>query len=78
MATSSSILSVFGSPESIDETCGIVVERNSIQGVLAAIDRIRSQRGVCYTKEMCVRRAQYYGREYRFMEYIQEVYDSIL
>ena len=67
-----------GSPESIDETCGIVVERNSIQGVLAAVDRIRSMRGVCYTQEMCVRHAQYYSKEYRFMEYIQEVYDVML
>lgn len=67
-----------GSPESIDESCGIVVERNSIQGVLAAIDRIRSMRGICYTPEMCVRHAQYYSKEYRFMEYIQEVYDVML
>lgn len=64
-----------GSPESIDDTCGIVVERNSIQGVLAAIDKIRSSRGICYTPSMCIARAQLYDREYRFMEYIQEVYD---
>ncbi len=64
-----------GSPESLDDTCGIVVERNSIQGVVAAIDKIRSSRGICYTREMCMRRAEYYSKDYRFMEYIQEVYD---
>ncbi|MBR6452257.1 MAG: glycosyltransferase [Lachnospiraceae bacterium] len=64
-----------GSPESLDDTCGIVVERNSIQGVVAAIDKIRANRGICYTPEMCMRRAEYYSKEYRFMEYIQEVYD---
>jgi len=66
-----------GSPESLDETCGIVVERNSIQGVIAAIDRILANRGMLYTEEMCVRRAELYSKDYRFMEYIQEVYDMI-
>lgn len=65
-----------GSAESIDETCGIAVERNSIQGVIAALDRIQSQKGICYTPEMCMRRARYYDRNYRFLEYIQEVYEG--
>ena len=66
-----------GSPESIDETCGEVVERNSIQGVVAAIEKIQSMRGSCYTTEMCFRRAQMYSKEYRFMEYIQNVYEAL-
>lgn len=66
-----------GSPESLDESCGIVVERNSIQGVVAAADKILANRGVLYTPEMCMRRAQLYNKDYRFMEYIQEVYDMI-
>lgn len=66
-----------GSPESLDETCGEVVERNSIQGVVAAIDKILSQKGRCYTKEMCLRRAQLYSQEYRFLEYIQNVYEAL-
>lgn len=66
-----------GAAESIDDTCGIAVERNSIQGVVAAIDKILSQRGINYTVENCLRRARIYDREYRFMEYIQEVYEGI-
>lgn len=66
-----------GAAESIDDTCGIAVERNSIQGVVAAIEKIMSQRGVAYTVEDCLKRARIYDREYRFMEYIQEVYEGI-
>ncbi len=65
-----------GSPESLDETCGISVDRNSVQGVLAAIERIIAQRGVNYTREQCVNRAMLYSKENRFTEYISEVYDA--
>ncbi len=65
-----------GSPESLDDTCGIAVDRNSIQGVLAAIERIIAQRGVNYTREQCVSRARLYSKEKRYTEYISEVYDA--
>ncbi len=66
-----------GSPESIDDTCGVVVERNSVQGVVAAIEKIITSNGSCYTKEMCVRRAMLYSKEFRFLEYIQHVYEAL-
>ena len=66
-----------GSSESIDETCGISVEKNSVQGVVAAIDTILSQKGMAYTREDCVRRARMYDREVRFEEYIREVYEGM-
>lgn len=66
-----------GSAESIDDTCGISVERNSIQGVIAAFDKILSQKGILYTEEDCVRRARLYDKNYRFLEYIQEVYEGM-
>ena len=66
-----------GSPESIDETCGEAVDRNSIQGIVAAIDKIQSLKGECYTTQMCLRRAQLYSKEYRFLEYIQNVYEAL-
>jgi len=66
-----------GAAESIDDSCGIAVERNSIQGVVAAIEKIMSQRGIAYTVDDCLRRARIYDRNYRFMEYIQEVYEGI-
>lgn len=66
-----------GSAESIDDTCGISVERNSVQGVVAAIDTILSQKGLAYTTEDCLRRARLYDKEVRFEEYIREVYEGM-
>ncbi len=66
-----------GSAESIDETCGIAVERNSVQGVVAAIETILSQKGIAYTADDCVRHARQYDREVRFEEYIREVYEGM-
>lgn len=66
-----------GSAESIDDTCGIAVEKNSVQGVVAAIDTILSQKGMAYTQEDCIRRAKLYDREVRFEEYIREVYEGM-
>ncbi|MCR5106627.1 MAG: glycosyltransferase [Lachnospiraceae bacterium] len=66
-----------GSPESIDETCGIAVEKNSIQGIIAALDKIEMSKGESYTKEQCVYRAMLYDKNTRFLEYIQEVYEGI-
>ncbi len=66
-----------GSAESIDDTCGIAVERNSVQGVVAAIDTILSQKGMAYTTSDCVRHAMLYDREVRFEEYIREVYEGM-
>ena len=66
-----------GAAESIDDSCGIAVERNSIQGIIAAIDRIISMKNRLYTPEMCIKHARLYDREYRFMEYLQEVYEGI-
>lgn len=66
-----------GSSESIDDTCGVAVERNSIQGVIAAIDKILAMRNELYTPEMCMKRAQLYDKETRYLEYIQEVYEDL-
>ncbi len=66
-----------GSAESIDDTCGISVERNSVQGVVAAIDTIISQKGIAYTSEDCVKHAMLYDKEVRFEEYIREVYEGM-
>ena len=66
-----------GSAESIDDTCGIAVERNSVQGVVAAVDTIVSQKGIAYTVDDCVRHARLYDKEVRFEEYIREVYEGM-
>lgn len=68
-----------GAAEMLDDTCGIAVERNSVQGVVAAVHTIISQRnaGISFTREHCVRRAQLYDRDLRFDEYIREVYEGM-
>ncbi len=66
-----------GSAETIDDTCGIAVERNSVQGVVAAIDTILNQKGIAYTQQDCVRHAALFDREVRFEEYIREVYEGM-
>lgn len=66
-----------GSPESLNESCGIVVEKNSVQGVVAALDRIEQFGQEQYTKEQCVRQAMQYDKGLRFIEYIEEVYEGI-
>lgn len=68
-----------GAAEMLDDTCGIAVERNSIQGVVAAIDTVISQRNanINFTVDHCVRRARMYDREIRFEEYIREVYEGM-
>lgn len=66
-----------GSPESLDDTCGISVDRNSVQGVIAAIEKIITAKGELYTPQMCVRRAKLYDKKIRFMEYLQEAYEGL-
>ncbi|MBR2275750.1 MAG: glycosyltransferase [Lachnospiraceae bacterium] len=66
-----------GSPESLNETCGIVVEKNSVQGVASALDKIELSMGRAYTPQMCVRQAMQYDKDIRFIEYIEEVYEGI-
>ncbi|HAG70482.1 MAG TPA: glycosyl transferase [Lachnospiraceae bacterium] len=66
-----------GSPESLSETTGIVVEKNSVQGVAAALDRIESLSGELFTVQQCVNQAGNFDRDIRFMEYIEEVYEGI-
>ncbi len=66
-----------GSAESIDDTCGIAVDKNSIQGVLAAVDTIIRERDHLYTTAQCVEHAALYDKEVRFNEYIRDVYEGI-
>ena len=66
-----------GSPESLNESCGIVVEKNSVQGIVAALDRIEQFGQEQYTMEQCVRQAMQYDKGLRFIEYIEEVYEGI-
>lgn len=63
-----------GSPEIIDETCGIVVEKNDVDGMLNAIIKVCENRP--FKKEDCVNRAKNYDMNDKFKEYV-ELYEDI-
>jgi len=66
-----------GSPEAIDETTGIVVEKGDANGLLNAIEEIHSK-GKAYYRDACVERAgKRYSKEVRYQEYMQ-LYDRLM
>jgi len=64
-----------GSIESIDDTCGISIDDNSLEGVVDAIKQMVIKKETSYGIEDCLKRAGLYDKEYRFEEYIREVYE---
>lgn len=56
-----------GSPEIIDESCGRIVEKDDVKGILQAIEDIYGRRP--FSQEACVARAQMYNKETRFIDY---------
>lgn len=60
-----------GSPESIDETCGMVVERGNTVGILAALDLLKNGED---REKSCIQRSLLYSKEKRFLQYYEEVY----
>ena len=55
-----------GSPEAADETCGITVE-NAPEAMAAAIVKLDKYG---FTKEACLKRAEYFDKNERFKEYL--------
>ncbi len=65
-----------GSPECVIEgKCGYVVPRSSIEGVAAALDKIRTGEDMY---DNCLDRAWEYSKEKRYGQYIDDVYEEIL
>ncbi|OYP46501.1 glycosyltransferase [Prevotella sp. P4-119] len=62
-----------GSPEIIDETCGIVVPKDDLDALMKAIQKIRKEP---LSRDACRKRALRYDRNKKFMEYI-ELYKRI-
>lgn len=56
-----------GSPEAIDDKTGIVVEKEDLNGLLSAIERI-AKNPSNYTKENCLSRAEFFS-EKQYIEY---------
>ena len=61
-----------GSPESLDETCGRVLEKNDVSGVKAAIEAFG--RKDCDISDRCLLRARNYDSRKRFEEYFGKEY----
>lgn len=60
---------VGGCPESIDETCGSVVELNDICSLEREILRVCETSP--YSKENCINRAKLFDKDVKFMEYVK-------
>jgi len=66
-----------GSPETIDENTGVVVEKGDIKGLANAIKMIKKN-GKDYYSQVCRQRAlRFFNKEERFVDYIK-LYDKIL
>ena len=62
-----------GSPECIDESCGVVVEKDDIDGMQKEIERIYAE---CpFSREACIQRAQNFDMNDKFAEYV-ELYEE--
>ena len=56
-------------PETVDETCGIVVEQKNIEELVKAIDKCKENK---FNKEDCINRARLYEKGKKFSEYINQ------
>jgi len=57
-----------GSVESIDQSCGLIVEKESIKGLVEAISRIKIK---SFSKSNCLKMASQFDMNDRFNEYIK-------
>jgi glycosyltransferase involved in cell wall biosynthesis len=65
-----------GSPESIDERVGLVVNKGDLNGLVRAISEVK-RKGKLYYKSYCLEKAKKYDQDHKFSEYF-ELYKSIL
>ena len=63
-----------GSPEIPDETCGSVVPKGDVDALEREIVRIRTDKP--YSPEACLKRAQGFDRNEKFMEYVR-LYETV-
>lgn len=63
-----------GSPEIIDETCGVVVEQDNVDELIERIEYIRKNNP--FTREACRKRAENYNKDQKIKEYI-DLYNLI-
>ncbi|WP_322447610.1 glycosyltransferase [Robertmurraya mangrovi] len=65
-----------GSIESIDDTCGMVVEKGDMKRLVGAIEQIK-EREPNNLREQCLNRSKLFNKNLRFQEYL-ELYKSII
>lgn len=58
-----------GSPECIDESCGVVVEKNDVEEMEKQIKRVCEDKP--FTKKACVARAKQFDKKNKFNEYVK-------
>ena len=66
-----------GSPECLDEGCGLVVDRGDLSGLVSAISKIRENGKEFYSAKCRQRAVDHFDKDVRFAEYI-ELYKSVL
>jgi glycosyltransferase involved in cell wall biosynthesis len=66
-----------GSPECLDENCGLVVERGDLSGLVAAIATVRKNGKPAYSGHCHKRAAEWFDKDARFAEYL-ELYKNSL
>ena len=63
-----------GSPESLNDTCGIVVDCDDVDALEVAVKKVCETE--CFTEEDCVARGRQFDAKTRFKEYI-EIYKNL-
>lgn len=66
-----------GSPESIDEKCGVIVEKGSTHGLIEAINTVKRKRKAHYSNHCRARTEERYNKDDRFNDYIS-LYDRMM
>lgn len=66
-----------GSPEAINDVTGFVVEQGDIEGIISAIEAIRSRGKYAYVDACRSRALEHFRKEDRFAEYVK-LYDRCL
>jgi len=66
-----------GSPEAIDHTTGVVVEKGDIDGLWAAINKLSSHSQEHYSKVCRLRAEKMFNKEDRYMDYLK-LYERLI
>jgi glycosyltransferase involved in cell wall biosynthesis len=63
-----------GSPEIIDVSCGMAVEKNDVDSLRDAVIYIKDKRP--FTEEACVKKSAEYQKDDKFREYVEIYFEG--